>query len=52
MTIHVMMFLFGLLLGALLGTAATFMYMANAFARDVEGVLDDVAEQLSRAFDE
>lgn len=46
------MYLFGMLFGALLGSAATFMYMGRVFARDVEGVLNDVEEQLARAFDE
>lgn len=46
------MYLFGMLIGALLGSAATFMYMGRIFARDVEEVLDSVSEQLERFTDE
>lgn len=48
----VIMYLFGMLIGALLGSAATFMYMGRVFARDVEEVRVSVSEQLERFTDE
>lgn len=51
MTILIM-YLFGMLIGALLGSVATFMYMGRVFDRDVKEVLDFVSEQSERFADE
>lgn len=49
---YVMMFLFGIVIGMVVGGTAVYAWLDHKLCKYVEEVRDDIADQLPGAFDE